>query len=118
MNRDFKYVLQDTMYLYIGAKYTYDEMMEAEDVPFKFQAIIAHYLMKEDIGGMSLEDHIKHMTGKDMSYLTFKQLKTKVKTAKQIYTLEEFLNMNQAEKETLFLEEISLNKFSLMGFSV
>lgn len=34
-NRDFKYVLQDFGNLYIGARFTYGEMLENEDIPFK-----------------------------------------------------------------------------------
>ena len=33
---DFKYVLQDTNCVYFGRELTYAEMMDREDVPFKF----------------------------------------------------------------------------------
>ena len=57
-NRDFKYVLQDVSKVYIGAKFTYQEMMEEEAVPFKLKAILSHYILKEVAGDTTPENHI------------------------------------------------------------
>ena len=46
-NRDFKYVMQDVSRVYIGAKYTYREMMDSDEIPFKLKAILSHYILKE-----------------------------------------------------------------------
>ena len=46
-NNDFKYYMQDVGSLYLGARYSYEEMMENEMVPFKLKSIIEHYIMKD-----------------------------------------------------------------------
>ena len=44
---DFKYVMQDTGNIYIGARLTYAELMEQEMLPFKMKTIIQHYFLKD-----------------------------------------------------------------------
>ena len=43
---DFKYVMQDTGNIYIGARLTYAELMDQEMLPFKMKTIIQHYFLK------------------------------------------------------------------------
>lgn len=45
--QDFKYVLQDTRTVSLGVKYTYEELLQDERVPFKFQAVISQYLLRK-----------------------------------------------------------------------
>ena len=47
MNNDFRYVMHDMTNLYIGAKHTYDELMDIDEVPFKLKTILSHYMLKE-----------------------------------------------------------------------
>ena len=47
MNNDFRYVMQDMTNVYIGAKYTYDEIMNVDEVPFKLKVILSHYMFIE-----------------------------------------------------------------------
>ena len=46
-NRDFKYFMQDTGSLYLGAKYNYTEILEDEMVTFKYKSIVEHYILKD-----------------------------------------------------------------------
>lgn len=46
---DFKYVLQDTGNIYLGAQFSYEELLEQEMVPFKLKAILTHYILKEQL---------------------------------------------------------------------
>ena len=46
-NDDFKYVIQDTGHVYFGKELTYQEILDKEDVPFKFKAIISAYVSKD-----------------------------------------------------------------------
>ena len=61
MNNDYKYVMHDMTNIYIGAKYTYDEIMDNDDVPFKFKTILSRYILKEVAGNTTLENHIFYM---------------------------------------------------------
>ena len=79
MNNDYKYVMHDLTNIYIGAKYTYDEIMDNDDVPFKFKTILSRYILKEVAGNTTLENHIFYIKKEDMSYMIYKQMKAKFK---------------------------------------
>ena len=57
-NNDFKYVLQDFGNIYIGARYTYGEMVSGDEMPFKWKAIVRHYFLKEVSPETTMENHI------------------------------------------------------------
>ena len=57
-NQDFKYVCQDMTNLYIGARYTYGELMALDEIPFKLKTILSHYMLKEVAEDTKIEDHI------------------------------------------------------------
>ena len=44
---DKKYSMQDTGHLYIGVKYTFEELLEEENILFKFRLIAERYLLPE-----------------------------------------------------------------------
>ena len=44
---NYKYSLQDTAKVYIGAKYTFAELLEQDDVAFKFRLIVERYILAE-----------------------------------------------------------------------
>ena len=48
---NYKYSLQDTAKVYIGAKYTFAELLEQDDVAFKFRLIVERYILAEKRGG-------------------------------------------------------------------
>lgn len=127
-NRDFKYIMQDTYQIYVGAKYTYEELLADSEVPFKVKALINHYIKPELEGATpTIESHFYYMTTEGFTYQTFLQLKTKVRysvidTKKNRYTtksakLQDFVLLTPAEKEKsgVIIQEISLSKLALMG---
>ena len=116
-NRDFKYVIQDVSNLYIGAKYTYREMLEADEIPFKLKAIISHYLLKDDISDLSIIDHLYEIDPKSIGFMTLQQLKIRIRTTTKTYKLVEYMDLLEAGKEVPFVEEIILSKLSLMARS-
>ena len=76
---DFKYVLQDTGNLYLGAGFSYEELLEAETVPFKLKAILSHYILKESSPDTTLESEFYYLKEDTFLYETYRQLKVKVK---------------------------------------
>ncbi|MFR9235404.1 MAG: hypothetical protein ACLVLH_21410 [Eisenbergiella massiliensis] len=46
-DQDFKYVIQDLTNVYIGARYTYEEMLEDDNVPHKLKEVIVRILLTE-----------------------------------------------------------------------
>ena len=58
---DFKYVMQDTGNIYIGARLTYAELMDQEMLPFKMKTIIQHYFLKETSLETTLESEFYYL---------------------------------------------------------
>lgn len=129
-NRDYKYIMQELSTLYIGAKYTYDEMIEAQEVPFKVKTLINTYIKPELQGeDLSIESHFYYMDGSGFAYQTFLQLKTRVRFSilrdkgprqgsyvTKMEKLQDFIKMSPAEKEArgVFIQEIGISKLALM----
>lgn len=130
-NRDYKYIMQELSTLYIGARYTYEELIEEEEVPFKVKKMINTYVKPELEGeDLSIESHFYYMDGSGFAYQTFLQLKTKVrfsilekKGKKQeasyvtkVMKLQDFIKMTPQEKEEkgVMIQEIGMSKLAMM----
>ena len=75
----YKYVMNDTSNIYIGAKFTYEELLESEDLAFKLKSIISQYILKESDKTNTLEAELYYLTPESFVYKTYEQLKCKVK---------------------------------------
>lgn len=134
---DFKYFMQDVGTLYLGAYYNYEEIIGNEMVPFKLKSIIEHYIMKDTGADTTLESQFYYMSEDEFSYKTYMQLKAKVKVCmyvekkplfgktrtvyqNKVIPLEEFVQMNLAQKKKygVKIQEIILSKLAMMAFSV
>ena len=132
---DYKYHLQDTGNLYIGAKYTLEEIIDEEMIPFKFRLIVERYLLPEADLQDTLETHLYYLEPKSFLVKIYKQLKAKVKiniieekrslfggskkqyTTKMV-TMEELSAMSVQEKEEkgVVVQELRMSKLALMTF--
>lgn len=136
-NRDYKYFMQDTGSVYLGAKLSYAEILRDEMVNFKYKSIVEHYLFKDTDPETTLESHLYYMTKEQFSYRTYEQLRAKVKVnileekkslfgkEKTGYTtklipLAAFTDMNLAQKKAkgVVIQELAISKLALMAFSV
>lgn len=136
-NRDFKYFMQDTGSLYLGAKYSYAEILEDEMVNFKYKSIVEHYILKDTDPETTLESQLYYMTLEQFSYRTYRQLKARVKVCllvekkrmfgqvrseyeNRVMKLEELVGMNLAQKKKrgVVVQELVLSKLALLSFSV
>lgn len=134
---DFKYVIQDVGSVSLGAKYSYEDMLNEELIPFKFKSIIKYYILKEADKSTTLESEFYYMEEGTFLYETYRQLKTKVKVRTQsvkknifgkekviykeeILSLKELTGMNLAKKKAsgLVIVEIIISKLGLMTFSI
>lgn len=130
---DYKYIMQDISNVYLGAKYTYEELTEDERIPFKIKSLVNRYIKPELADwNLSLESHFYYMEGQGFAYQTFLQLKTRVKISileekksfggkkKREYVtrtmwLKDFVKMPPARKEEngVLIQEISFSKLAL-----
>lgn len=134
---DFKYILQDAGQIYLGARFSYEELLAEEMAPFKLKAVVSQYILKEVDASTMLESHFYHMAGDSFAFQTYRELKVKVKvsvperkkslTGKErfvykdrVYPLKEFADLNLAKKKQtgLIIREISISKLGLMTFTV
>ena len=134
---EFKYMLQDVNRIYIGAKYTYRELMEHPETAFKFNSVIEHYLLKDTDPDTSLESDFYYMRPDSFSYRTYEQLKVKCRisvltekkgrgsTPERVYreqtlSLQELAAIPSAQKKKdgIVVQEIILSKIALISFVV
>lgn len=130
-NRDYKYIMQELSTLYIGARYTYEELIAEEEVPFKVKTLINTYVKPELQGeDLSIESHFYYMDGSGFAYQTYLQLKTKVRFSilqtkgkntqasyvTKVMKLQDFIKISPREKEErgVMIQEIGMSKLALM----
>lgn len=131
---DYKYSMQDTGKVYVGSKYTLDEILESEDMPFKFRLIVERYILPEADLQDTLETHLYYLEPKSFIVKIYKQLKAKVKVnvieekrsifgskkqyVTKLVTVEELTAMSREEKENkgLVVQELIMSKLALMAF--
>lgn len=136
-DNDFKYIMQDTGSVYLGARFSYNEILEQEMVPFKLKTIISQYILKDVDSSTTLESHLYYMTADSFSYKTFRELKVRIKTSipqehrgfggkvsyryqEKVYSIKEFeeLNLAQKKKMGIIIREIIFSKLGLLSFAV
>lgn len=134
----FRYIMQDSGSYYIGAKYTLGECMDEELCPFKFRAVIEHYMLKDTEPDTLFESQLYYLTSDKFSAKTYKQLKAKVKISiltqkkrlfkkepemiyeERVISIEDLCDMNLAKKKGsgVIIRELIISKLALMSFSV
>ena len=128
-DRDYKHVVQDVTNIYIGGKLSYVEMLDLDEIPFKFKVILSHYILKEVSKETTIENHIFFMKKEDMSYMIFKKMKARFRlyvfdVNKQSYVGKEYKIEDIVDDEylhenmnTIFVEEMHLYKINLLAIS-
>lgn len=134
-NKDYKYTMADYSNIYLGAKFSYRDVIEHPDINFKIKAIIERYFLKDLDPETTLESHFYYMTPDEFAAKTYLQLKVKVKfnileekkglfgKGKKVYTtkilpIHKFMEMNLAQKKAggVVIQEIAFPKMALLGF--
>lgn len=136
---DYKYVMQDSGSYAFGAAFSYEECMSDDNVPFKFKAVIEHYILKDDIAkDTTLESHLYYMTADSFAARTYTELKARVRVwmitegkrglfgspkpsnREQVIPLRELMGLSPEEKgeRNLKIGELIIPKLALMSFSV
>lgn len=136
---DYKYVMVDTGNVYLGAKYTYGELLQNEDVPFKIRTIVERYILPQADAETTLESEFYYMAQDSLTYRTYRQLKVKIKCSRlvekkklfsrgkknrryvtELIGLEAFTAMTPAQKQAqgIMVQEIVVNKLAMMVFTV
>ena len=142
---DYKYSMQDTSRLYVGSKYTFRELLDEEEIPFKFRLVMERYILPEADREDTLETHLYYLAPDSFLVKIYRQMKAKVKvnvieekkplfgfggadgggahgTGKKRYvtrqlTVEELADIPPAQKEQqgFVIQELSVSKLALVG---
>lgn len=132
---DYKYTMQDTGNLYIGAKYTLGEIIANEEIAFKFRMVMQRNLLPEADVEDTLETHLYYLDDKGFNLQIYKQLKARVKIniieetksllgkrskayTTRVLKIEELVAMPVPEKEArgVVVQELVISKLALMAF--
>jgi len=111
------------------------ELLEEEDISFKFRLIVERYILPEADPGDTLETHLYYLKPESFVVKIYKQIKAKVKvniieekksiTGRQnrryvtkILTVEQLAAMTPERKEAqgVVVQELSMSKLALMTF--
>ena len=131
---DFKYSMQDTNRVYVGCKYTFEELLDEEDLLFKFRLVVERYILPEADPEDTLESHLYYLRPDGFTVKLYKRLKARVKvgvieekkslfgkTGKQYVsktlTIDELVNISPARKQQkgMVVQELSVSKLALMS---
>lgn len=132
---DGKYCVQDVGTIYVGCKYTLDELLEEEEISFKLRLVFERYVLPQSDRQDTLETHLYYLDGRSFLVKIYRQLKAKVKIniledkksgkgkvtrvyTTRLLTVEELTAMSPVEKERrgVVVQELSVSKFALMAF--
>jgi hypothetical protein len=130
---DYKYTMQDTSSLYVGAKYTLAEILENEEINFKFRLIVEKYIIPEADAEDTLETHLYYLEPKSFLVKLYDQMKARVKVSiieekktwggrsKKKYVtkmlkLPELADLSTEEKEKcgIVIQELKVSKLAMM----
>lgn len=131
---DFKYVIQDISSTQIGARFTYEDILMNERVPYKFQSIINIYILREMKHSIEFPEkveigkHLLEIEAGNLIYDTYKRLKLKVgfcvpdnKGAyknKKLSFADFIIFIEKNGKENIYIQEITISNLALMTFTV
>ena len=132
---DNKYSMQDTGYLYVGTKYTLGELLDEDEMMFKFRLVVERYILPEADAEDTLETLLYYLKPESFVVKIFKQLKTKIKVnlivekrnlfgkisrqyeTRQL-TVDQLTAMSPEEKQKkgVVVQELRMSKLALMTF--
>ena len=132
---DYQYRMQDVSRIYVGCKYTFGELLEEEEIPFKLRLVMERYILPEADPGDTLESHLYYLVPESFLVKIYRQMKARVKVnlirekkalpgfgagGKKQYvtktlTMEELVSLPPAQKERqgYVIQELSVSKLAL-----
>lgn len=129
---DFKYSMQDVSRVYVGCKYSFEELLDDDDLLFKFRLIVERYILPEADPEDTLETHLYYLGPKSFVVKLYNRIKARVKVSviqekkslfgkvkrqyvtKQL-TMDELVGIPPEEKERqgMVIQELSVSKLAL-----
>lgn len=131
---DYKYSMQDTSRIYVGAKYTFAELVEEENLLFKFRMIMQRYVLPTADPEDTLESYLYYLEEGDFNSKLFRQMKARIKVnvieekknlfgkkkkkyVTKLMTVEQLVSFSPETKEKmgLVIQELSVSKLAMVS---
>lgn len=132
---DYKYSIQDTNRIYVGSRYTFRELLDEEELLFKFRMIAERYILPEADPEDTLETHLYYLKPDSFLVKIYRQMKARVRVSvieerKALFrrkggaryvtrqlTVEQLAAISPEEKERcgMAVQELSVSKLALAG---
>ena len=123
---DYKYCMQDISSIYLGAKYTFGEIISNDEILFKLSLVIKKYILPEADKDDTLESHLYYLTQESFLVEIYEQLRARIKVNQieknryvtKVYKIKDLASLSKEEKESkgIVIQELKINKLSLMTF--
>lgn len=132
---DYKYSMQDVSRVYVGCKYTFGEILEEEEIPFKLRLVMERYVLPEADKEDTLETHLYYLAPESFLVKIYRQMKARIRVnligekksfpgfgsgGKKHYmtkmlTIEELVSLppEEKEKQGYVIQELSVSKLAL-----
>jgi hypothetical protein len=105
--QDYKYVIQDFSNIYIGARFTYAQLVENDDTPGRLKDTIYRIFYKEVSPEISVGEHLLSLQENSVCYLAYAQLRLQIKVTCLV---------QKEDKKGNFKEEYETRDYSLADF--
>lgn len=104
---DYKYTIQDFSNVYLGARMTYQDLADHEDVPGKIKDAVYRIFLKEVSPDLTIGEHLMQLKEDSMSFLAYHQMKVGVK----VISLNLGTDKKGRRKESYEIRDFSLKAF-------
>ena len=103
----YKYVLQDFTNVYIGALFTFEELIASDDCPVRFKDFVIRVICKDGDRNMTISERLLEIKENDEVYSQLQKLKLKIKVTHLLKSLDKHGN----EKDIYETKELSIEDF-------
>lgn len=136
-DNDYKYVIDSLSVIQIGARLSYEELLDNRDLSRKYRSIIRQDLLQGMDPATTLESHLYYMQPDDSACRVYHKLKSKIRVyyprekkhlfgpasleyEEHVLTPEELASISpeQKEKMGIIIAELQLSKVGLMSYAV
>ncbi len=134
---EFKYALQDTGRIYVGCKYSFKELLDNDELNFKFRLIMEKYILPEckvEADALILDSHLYYLSADSFLVKIYKQMKSRIKVnvleekrglfgktkkryVTKTFTIDDLVALSTEQKQDLGLviQELSVSKLALLS---
>ena len=132
-DEDYKYAIQDFSNVYLGARMTYQDLADYDDVPCKIKDAVYRIFLKEVSHDITIAEHLMQIKEDSLSFMAYQQMRVVIKVISLVlktdkkgktketydikdYSLRDYMDNEEIHKhpEQFMIQEISFKKRNMM----